>query len=148
MNVALIIGRMDTNTTYNDIALLEVVDTGRRRRFSIEAKRRIVEESYRSGDSVSTVARRHGIFPSQLFSWRSAAREGAYGTWNGDGAETGFVSLRLEETASRPVSDNVAPHSSVPGRFEVICANGRRVIVDADVSVDALLRIVRGLEAL
>ena len=35
-----------------------------------------------------------------------------------------------------------------PGRMEVVSANGRRVIVDRDVDVEALLRIMRGLEAL
>lgn len=34
------------------------------------------------------------------------------------------------------------------GRMEVLSANGRRVIVDRDVDVDALLRILRGLETL
>ncbi|MBB5539660.1 hypothetical protein GGD55_006410 [Rhizobium giardinii] len=32
--------------------------------------------------------------------------------------------------------------------MEVVSANGRRVIVDRDVDVEALLRIMRGLEAL
>jgi len=35
-----------------------------------------------------------------------------------------------------------------PGRMEVVTANGRHVIVDRDVDVDALLRIIQGLEAL
>ncbi|ESY63174.1 hypothetical protein X743_33395 [Mesorhizobium sp. LNHC252B00] len=34
------------------------------------------------------------------------------------------------------------------GRIEVVSANGRRVIVDRDVDVEALLRIMRGLETL
>jgi transposase len=32
--------------------------------------------------------------------------------------------------------------------MEVMSANGRRVIVDRDVDVEALLRIMRGLETL
>jgi transposase len=32
--------------------------------------------------------------------------------------------------------------------MEVVTANGRQVTVDRDVDIDALLRIVRGLEAL
>ena len=35
-----------------------------------------------------------------------------------------------------------------PSRMDVVTANGRHVIVDRDVDVDALLRIIRGLEAL
>src|SRR3954454_20771458 len=45
----------------------------RRRRWSTEEKVRIVEETYLPGNSVSLVARRHGIAGNQLFTWR---REG------------------------------------------------------------------------
>jgi transposase len=34
------------------------------------------------------------------------------------------------------------------GRIEIVSANGRRVLVDNDVEVEALLRILRGLETL
>jgi transposase len=47
--------------------------TGRRRAWSAEQKARIVAESYESGETVSAVARRHGLTPQQLFGWRRAA---------------------------------------------------------------------------
>ncbi len=43
-------------------------------RRSAEERARIVAESYEPGKTVAGVARRHGIVPSQLSSWRSAAR--------------------------------------------------------------------------
>ncbi len=43
---------------------------GRRRMWSEEDKARIVAEIVASGDSVSGVARRHGLSPQQLFGWR------------------------------------------------------------------------------
>jgi transposase len=46
---------------------------GRRRDWAAEQKATIVAESYRSGN-VSEVARRHGLTPTQLFTWRRAAR--------------------------------------------------------------------------
>jgi transposase len=46
---------------------------GRRREWSAEDKARIVAESYGGSESVSSVARRHGLTASQLFSWRRAA---------------------------------------------------------------------------
>lgn len=52
------------------------VGVGRRRRWSDEAKGRIVAESYASGAVVSEVARRHDISPQHLFIWRKAARAG------------------------------------------------------------------------
>ena len=47
-----------------------------RRRWSAEAKARIVAESYEPGVSVSAVARRHNLLSNQLFAWRRRAREG------------------------------------------------------------------------
>jgi transposase len=52
------------------------VGVGRRRRWSDEAKGRIVAESYAPGAAVSEVARRHDISPQHLFTWRKAARSG------------------------------------------------------------------------
>jgi len=52
------------------------VGIGRRRRWSDEAKGRIVAESYAVGAVVSEVARRHDISPQHLFAWRKAARAG------------------------------------------------------------------------
>lgn len=49
---------------------------GRRRRWSDEAKVRIVAESYEPGAVVSEVARRHDMTPQHLFAWRKAARNG------------------------------------------------------------------------
>ncbi|HMI14050.1 MAG TPA: transposase, partial [Bradyrhizobium sp.] len=47
---------------------------GRRRHWSVEAKGRIVAESYARGAVVSEVARRHDLSPQHLFAWRKAAR--------------------------------------------------------------------------
>ena len=49
----------------------------RRRRWAPAEKRSIVEETYLPGMSVSYVARKHGIAPSQLFYWRRRMEEGA-----------------------------------------------------------------------
>jgi transposase len=49
---------------------------GRRRRWSDEAKGRVVAESYDPGAVASEVARRHDITPQHLFAWRKAARAG------------------------------------------------------------------------
>ena len=142
----LITGRMDSNTTRNDFKLLEIVDTGRRRRFSMDAKRRIVEESFASGDSVSAIARRHGLLPAQLFAWRRAAREGQYGIWRGTGAAAEFVEAQVMPELRHPDRRRAVGHGN--SQMEVVSANGRRVVVDCDVDVDTMLRIIRALETL
>lgn len=49
----------------------------RRRRWSAAEKVTIVAETDEPGMTVSLVARRHGIAPNQLFTWRKLARQGA-----------------------------------------------------------------------
>ena len=48
---------------------------GRRREWPPEEKARIVAESYEADETVCAVARRHGLTPQQLFTWRRAARK-------------------------------------------------------------------------
>src|SRR5262245_34732501 len=47
---------------------------GRRRRWSAEQKAAIVAESMGGNESVSSVARRHGLTVPQLFAWRRQMR--------------------------------------------------------------------------
>jgi transposase len=49
----------------------------RRRHWSAEEKRRIVAETYQEERSLSKVARKYGITPSQLFYWRRLMEQGA-----------------------------------------------------------------------
>lgn len=54
---------------------LEVItETGRRRWFSKDDKARIVKEALVPGAVVSEIARRHGLTPQQVFTWRRQAR--------------------------------------------------------------------------
>ena len=48
----------------------------RRRRYSVDEKRRILQEASRRGITISYVARQHGISPSLLFHWRRRMAEG------------------------------------------------------------------------
>lgn len=48
---------------------------GRRRDWPSEVKASIVAESYSGQETVCAVARRHGLSPSQLFTWRRELRK-------------------------------------------------------------------------
>ncbi|MEO5325208.1 transposase [Mesorhizobium sp. CC13] len=48
-----------------------------RRRWSADERAQILEESLAPGAVVSAVARRHGLTPQQLFTWRREARKRA-----------------------------------------------------------------------
>lgn len=59
-----------------DVRRFEVITgTGRRRRWSTDDKARILLESFTPGANVSEVARRNGLSPQQLFSWRREFRD-------------------------------------------------------------------------
>jgi transposase len=47
---------------------------GRRRNWPADERAAIVAESYAPGRTVCGVARRHGLTPAQLFTWRRLAR--------------------------------------------------------------------------
>jgi transposase len=71
---------------------------GRRRTWSAEAKARIVAESQATGASVCAVARRHGLTPQQLFTWRREARQRALNV--ADEGTPAFVPIVLEPAAT------------------------------------------------
>ena len=60
-----------------EVRRLEVINGALgRRRWSPEAKARIVAESLAPGVAVSEVARRHDLLPQQVFAWRRQAKQG------------------------------------------------------------------------
>ncbi|MBX4911013.1 MULTISPECIES: transposase [Rhizobium] len=128
---------------------MEIVDSGRRRRFTDEAKLAIVAESYNGPRQVTATAQRHGITRWQLNAWRRAVREGRLVHRSTNGFVPAIV-VAEPAVAKTPSAATVAvpPPVSDQGRMEVVSANDRRVIVGRDVDVDVLLRIMRGLETL
>jgi transposase len=127
---------MDSLTDSRHISRLEIVDTGRRRRWTAAEKLRIVEESFSGPRLATTTARRHGISNQLLFAWRKAYRDGRLGE------VPGFVPAVI--VPDQP-EKGTGPACS---RIEIVSANGRRVIVDCSVDVERLLAIIRGLETL
>jgi transposase len=73
---------------------------GRRRKWSDEDKARIVAEIVASGDSVCSVARRHGLSPQQLFGWRRQLREAAVG--HSEAEEVQFVPAVVDAVEPSP----------------------------------------------
>lgn len=130
---------MDMHRDSGFVGRLEVVETGRRRRWSVVEKERIVEESFAGDRQASATARRYGISNSLLFKWRKAYREGRLGDRV---SSAGFVPALVVgsdlETEGGP--------SAAGGRMEIVLAPGRRVIVGADVDAAALSRVLGVLE--
>jgi transposase len=131
---------MDSHT-HNAFGRLEVVEAGRRRRWSEDEKVWIVLESLAGPRLVSATARRHGISRSQLLAWRRtlcAERSGPV---------PGFVPALIvpEPPTATPQTTS---RSAKPGddRIEIVLARGRRIIVGAGVDAVTLSRVLDVLE--
>ena len=67
----------DPMTSTYDGPVEVITSVQRRQRWTSEDKVRIVEETYLPGNTVSLVARRHGIAANPLFTWRRLMAQGA-----------------------------------------------------------------------
>jgi transposase len=141
---------MDGNMDSGLVSRLEVVETGRRRRWSDAEKLRIVAESMVGSRLVSATARRHGISRWQLNTWRRQVREGRL---IGDEAMEGvpaFAAVTLaadvETAAPAPPSMPDRAPPADPARIEIVLTNGRRLLVGAGIDVASLARLVTVLD--
>jgi transposase len=119
----------------------EIITVERRRRWSLSDKQQIVAETLKPGTSVSTIAQRYGMHPSQLFAWRKAARDGRLI----EDHSVEFAPVVISPEPPEPVALLPPPATSSPGRMEIALANGHRVIVDASVNAAALARVIKVL---
>lgn len=113
---------------------LEVVETGRRRRWTEDQKLRIVADSLSGSWLVSSTARRHGISRSLLTTWRRQFRVQPHRAGE---AGTEFVSAVV--LAESPAS---SPPALTSTRMEIVVSRDRRIIIDAGVDVSALARVL------
>ena len=134
---------MNKDSYRPDVSRMDIIELGRRREFTDAVRLRIVEESYSAPRLASATARKYGLSRSQLNTWRRAYREGRLAIGDFDGFVPALVVAEAPMPAPVPLK---SPSSTV--LMENLIANGRRVGVDRDVDLDALLRIVRGLERL
>src|SRR6185312_11826399 len=113
---------------HSTMARVEVMaPVERRRRWTAEEKQQLVAESAKPGQTVSQVARAHGIMPAQLFTWRRQVLAAAIGT-SGDG----FVPVQIEQA---PPSASLPPPATVPRpeeRIDIWLPNGIALSVGSD----------------
>lgn len=101
------VGRNCTTSVPTNHRFEVITGAERRRRWSEEEKAEIVAESLASETSISAVARRHGLHPNQLFSWRRqfrAMRPTITGCGNGEG---GFIPVVVSDTP--PTASPIMP---------------------------------------
>jgi transposase len=110
---------------------------GGRRRWSMDDKARIVEETLVAGAVVSEIARRHGLTPQQLFGWRRAARRSA--EEEADAVRPRFVPAVVEQPMPEPVRKR---HKS----RRTSRASGGAGIIEMEIG-GVTVRVGRGAEA-
>ena len=107
---------------------LEVSPQHPRRRWSAEAKARLVEETLQAGANISAIARQAGMAPSQLFGWRRKAIRSGVVRPLPDADRIGFV----EVSATAPSIVEISLGDTV-------------IRAGADVDCDHLLKVIRAV---
>ena len=108
-----------------------VIRSERRRRWSDEAKLRIVQETLVPGTITSLVARRHGIGTGQLYTWRKQMLAGAM---------AGFMPVELC-IPDAPVPEE-RPPAPRTGLVEIMMPSGVRVTVAPEIERAALKKVL------
>ena len=108
----------------------------RRRSWTRDEKRRIVDESLQAGASIAEVARRHELNANLLFTWRR--QMGVEPTERKDPVEIVPVTI-----ARGLATEGHCPDAA--GRMEIVLPEGARIIVWADVETAALARVLKAL---
>jgi transposase len=134
---------MDSNKRSIEVERLEVIETGRRRRWTDDEKLKLVLESLQAPRAISSTARRHGISRSLLLNWRRS-----FGTGRGDGKQPKpvFVPAMVVATPPSPIAPSPPATTPASGRMVIELGKDRRIIVDAGVDAAALARLVDILE--
>ena len=108
----------------------------KRRSWTLEGKRRVVDESREDGASIAEVARRHDLNANQLFTWRRQ-----FGV---EPAEAKDLAPILPVTIAPDIAVESCDAGS-SGQMEIVLAEGDRIIVWADVETAALTRVLKAL---
>ena len=108
----------------------------RRRSWTRDEKRRIVEESLEEGASIAEVARRHELNANLLFTWRRKL-----GVERSEqNAPMGIIPVTI---APELAAEGHCPDAA--GQMEIVLSEGERIIVWADVETAALTRVLKAL---
>jgi transposase len=131
---------IEQETAKREQARTEEIDVARpqeRRRYSVEYKRRVVEETLMGEDSVSVVARRHDLNANLLFNWRKRYLSGGYDEEGGSSLIPITVSPMPEAPLSAPDKKSARNQSSAD-RLEIVLSGGHRLVVEGSMSTVVL----------
>lgn len=116
----------------------EILGRERRRQWSDEEKARIVAASFEPGVSVSWVARRHGVSPSQLFVWRKATKRDL----SVAPSVPGLIPIEVAPTDTASALKKKGGCASGPAQVEIAFPNGRRLFIPAALDPRLLAELI------
>ena len=108
----------------------------KRRSWTRDEKRRVVDESREEGASIAEVARRHDINANQLFTWRRQ--------FDIEPAVPKNLAPILPVTIAPDTTPEDTDRGS-SGQMEIVLAEGDRIIVWSDVETAALTQVLKAL---
>ena len=127
---------MDSHKRSAQVERLEVVETGRRRRWSEDEKLKIVMESLQAPRQVAATARRYGVSRSLLLRWRRSFHPEPKDA----GQRAGFVpAMVVAESGATPGPVERS------GTIEIEFATGARMRITGTVDVATLKAAVAAL---
>jgi transposase len=129
---------MDSDKDSGQIGRLEVVELGRRRRWSEDEKLKIVLESLQSPRQVSATARRYGVSRSLLLKWRRSFRPQQQAASE---RQIGFMPAMISEP--EPATAASVPASG--GTIEIEFATGTRMRIAGAVDAATVSAAVAAL---
>ena len=115
----------------------------RRRHWSDDEKARVLEETMQPGAVISEVARRNGLTPQQLFTWRRQAHRAATKLRVVDTAA--FVPAIVEESITPLPAPNTETVVKPPPVLELEIS-GSSVWVRRDAEIELVTAVVRALK--
>ena len=108
----------------------------KRRSWTRDEKRRVVDESREEGASIAEVARRHDVNANQLFTWRRQ--------FDIEPAAPKNLAPILPVTIAPDTTAEDTDRGS-SGQMEIVLAEGDRIIVWSDVETAALTQVLKAL---
>lgn len=111
---------------------MDVIPAGRgRRRWTDEAKARIIASSFEPGANIAQIARAHDLVPQQLYAWRHEHIRGHRSA----SEPLGFAAVIVDEPASKV--------STAEGAPEIVIRTGALAIhVSPEVSTEHVARVL------
>ena len=126
----------------DELRRVEVITgVGRRRNWSADFKAKVVAESAEAGTVISAVARRHGLTPQQLFSWRNQMRSLPSTSTEAVSFASVAVAPGVPDPATYPEGDG-----DDRGLIEII-VKGTVIRVRVAITAEALAAVLRAVKA-